>query len=62
MVIRHPKKFDQRTFNKFLLFPLRIGDTTKWLMRAEWVEEYRCIVDRADQAAYMSWVPVRWVE
>ncbi len=59
MKIRHPKKGDKRTKEKFLLFPKTIGLETRWLERARWEDEFRVYLTRTGVVG--CWEGNKWL-
>jgi hypothetical protein len=62
---RVPQPGDDRSKSRFLLFPKRIGNETRWLERAVWTEKAR-IVRRPMEGApegipVLIWFEVEWV-
>lgn len=63
-----PRVGDKQYVTKFLWFPMRIGDETRWLEKAMYVREYRgffkfkwaeiLVCPLTDNA--FDWFPVRW--
>lgn len=40
MRILHPRLGDEKTFYRFLLFPLTINGETRWLEKARYIKRY----------------------
>lgn len=51
---REPAFGVERTRTRFLLLPKRIGNETRWLEAATWVEEWR--------GPGRWWVGLRWID
>jgi hypothetical protein len=56
MRIKHPISGDIKIISKFLLFPMRLRDETRWLERALIEYEYKLVFYR------LRWVPVRFID
>lgn len=57
---KRPRHESERTVTAFLWLPKRIGDETRWLERATWLERY-------DAEAYVMpgetcWIERAWVD
>lgn len=57
---QHPNADEERTRTAFLWFPKRIGDESRWLERATWIEVWQTY--RALALLPPEWVAIRWVD
>jgi len=49
-----------REINKFIIFPKRIGNETRFLERAVYLEEYQYQATLDSGMTVNKWVPVSW--
>ncbi len=49
-----------REINKFIIFPKRIGNETRFLERAVYLEEYQILDLDVKETGLSGWVPVSW--
>ena len=60
--IPSPENGDIRTKTKYLLFPKRIGDETRWLEITSWEQRYQEYVSRlTNESMGGEWINMRWV-
>ena len=49
-----------REIDKFIIFPKRIGNETRFLERAVYLEEYQVLNLDVKETGLSGWVPVSW--
>lgn len=57
-----PKIGDTRVVTRFLVFPMTIGNDTRWLELATWIEKYEeksVDIDNSDLVVD-TWIPESW--